>query len=161
MRKLLIVAGLALFAFPAVASAQNDVARGSGFTFGSFPSEFSFNAQSNFNGTEASGSVSFTNTNTDPNQTYKGRVTCLQVIGNQATMSGDITDIQGFPVFTGPTAFVLRATDTGKFGTAPDMVDYFLLFGAPPPPAPSCLAGFTLFPFPIQSGEIVIKDSNT
>ena len=160
MRKLLIVAGLALFAFPAVASAGNDVARGNGLTFGSFPPEFSFNAQSNFNGTGASGNVSFTNTNTDPNQTFKGRVTCLQVIGNQASMSGDITDVQGFPPGFTATAFVLRATDSGKFGTTPDMVEYFFL-STPPPPAPGCLGTFTLFPFPIQSGEIVIKDSNS
>ena len=71
------VAAASLLAAPAVAGAQNDVARGNGTaSFTSF-SQFSFNAQSNFNGTGASGNATFTNPNADPNQVIKGRVTCL------------------------------------------------------------------------------------
>jgi hypothetical protein len=163
MRRLLVsltLAAIALLALPALASAQNDVARGSGFTLFSFPQQFSFNAQSNFNGSEPSGSVSFTDTNTDPNQTFKGRVTCLSVVGNVATMSGPITDVQGFPVFGVVNSFVLTATDTGKFGVTPDLVRYFTT-SAPPAPAPTCVTFTGFVGQPIQSGEIVIKDSNS
>lgn len=163
MRRVLAGVALALaalLAFPALASAQNDVARGSGFTFFSFPRQFNFNAQSNFNGTQPSGSVSFTDTNTDPNQTYKGRVTCLSVVGNVATMSGEITDVQGFPVFGAPTVFVLTATDSGKFAVTPDLVRYFVTSGTPPPP-PTCVTFTPFVGSPIESGEIVIKDSNS
>lgn len=163
MKRLSLVLALAatvLLAVPAFASAQNDVARGSGvFSFSSF-NHFSFNAQSNFNGTGASGSASFTNPNTDPNQTIKGRVTCLSVVGNEATISGDVTDVQGFTFETTIRSFVIRATDSGKFGVTPDLVNYVFL-STPAPPEPSCAASFTFTPFPIFSGEIVIKDANS
>jgi hypothetical protein len=163
MKRLIVVVALAttvLLAVPAFAAAQNDVARGSGvFSFRSF-SQFSFNAQSNFNGTGASGSASFTNPNADPNQVIKGRVTCLSVIGNEATISGDVTDVQGFTFETTIRSFIIRAEDSGKFAVTPDLVNYTFL-STPAAPEPSCLSGFTFTPFPIFSGEIVIKDANS
>jgi hypothetical protein len=163
MKRLIVVVALAttvLLAVPAFAAAQNDVARGSGvFSFSSF-SQFSFNAQSNFNGTGASGSASFTNPNADPNQVIKGRVTCLSVIGNEATISGDVTDVQGFTFETTIRSFIIRAEDSGKFSVTPDGVNY-TFSTAPPPPEPSCLGAFAFTPFPIFSGEIVIKDANS
>jgi hypothetical protein len=152
------VAGL--LAFPVLASAGNDVARGNGTSL-SFPREFNFNAQSNFNGSGASGSVSFTNPDSDPDTTFKGRVTCLQVIGNTAQMSGDIIDISGGQAqfFSTTRSFILRAIDSGRFATTPDQVGYFVSSALPPPP-PTCVV-FSPFTSPIFDGEIVIKDATS
>src|SRR5687767_13421063 len=156
----LALATSVLLAVPAFAAAQNGGARGNGVSQCSSFSKFSFNAQSNFNGTGSSGSASFTNPSSDPNQVIKGRVTCLSVIGNEATISGDVTDVQGFTFNTTIRSFVIRAEDSGKFGVTPDAVNYTFL-STPPPPEPTCAAAFTITPFPIFSGEIVIKDANS
>ena len=155
----LAVVAASLLAAPAVAGAQNDVAKGNGTaSFSSF-SQFSFNAQSNFNGTGASGNATFTNPNADPNQVIKGRVTCLSVIGNQANISGEVIDVQGFTFPTTIQSFTITALDSGKFGTTPDAVSY-TFSSAPPPPPPTCTA-FTFTPIPIFDGEITIKDANS
>src|SRR5215218_7032347 len=53
--------------------------------------EVDFNAKSSFNGTAPSGSARFTFRNEDPNQVFRGEVTCLNVQGGYATLSGPIT----------------------------------------------------------------------
>ena len=157
----LVLTAAGLLTLPAMAGAGNDVARGSGVATSSFPEQFSFNAQSNFNGSGASGNVTFTDTDFDPNLTIRGRVTCLQVIGDTAQMSGDITDISGSGAqfFTTARSFILRAVDSGKFASAADQVGYVISSALPPPP-PTCIV-FAPFISPIFSGEIVIKDSNS
>jgi hypothetical protein len=153
------LAALTLLALPALAAAGNDVAKGNGFfQFSSF-SQFSFNAQSNFNGTDATGSATFTNPNADPNQSIKGRVTCLFVAGNVATIAGEVTSVQG-NLFTTIRSFYITAEDSGKFGTAPDAVNYFFSVN-PPPSDVACTAPFTITPFPIAQGDIVVKDANS
>ena len=163
MKRLLAVLAVAtagLLSLPALASAGNDVARGNGVS-PFFPSDFSFNAQSNFNGTQPSGSVTFTDPDRDPNLTFKGRVTCLNVVLNDATISGEITDVSGGDAgfFSTTRSFVIHAVDSGKFATGPDLVSYVTSSALPPPP-PSC-AAFVLTPFPIFSGEITVKDANS
>ena len=90
----------------------------------------------------------------------KGRVTCLSVLGNEATISGDVTDVQGFTSETTIRSFLIRASDAGKFSPTADAVTY-TFSSNPPGPEPSCIAGFTITPFPIFSGEIVVKDANS
>lgn len=154
------ITGIAVLAVPAVASAGNDVARGNGTDSTDVFEEIAFNARSNFNGTEATGNVTFTEPDQDPDQKISGHVTCLSVIGNQATIAGVVTDISPgvFPGFT-LQGFVMRAIDNTEIGL-PDQVSTFFLTSAPPPP-PSCAAGFVFFPQPLVDGQIVVKDATS
>jgi hypothetical protein len=163
MKRFFALAAVALvgvLALPAIASAGNDVARGNGTSANfDFFEEFAFNAQSNFNGSEPSGHAVFVEPDQDPDQKIVGRVTCLSVIGNQATISGDVTDVTPgtFPGFA-IRSFIIRAVDNTEVGL-PDQIDYFFSSGLPPPP-PSCGA-FTFFPSPIVDGQIVVKDATS
>jgi hypothetical protein len=88
-----------------------------------------FNAKSSFNGTNPTGSARFTFRNEDPNQVFRGEVTCLNVQGDYATLSGPITDARGGSTITAggqtyePRSFVITAFDGGD---NPDTIGYTL-----------------------------------
>jgi len=119
-----VVATLLILPMSAAAAASNDTAKGSGTTqtyalagfpdtaFG--PARVSFNATANFNGTEPKGTMQ---TTIGPD-TYSGDVTCVQVFGNAATVSGYIERAQGSETFAGTTAtsFTIDAVDNGSSG---------------------------------------------
>src|SRR5215208_2072029 len=92
--------------------------------------EVDFNAKSSFNGASPSGSARFTFRNEDPDQVFRGEVTCLNVQGDTATLSGPITDARGGSTLTverrgtyEPRSFVITAVDNGD---APDDIGYVL-----------------------------------
>jgi hypothetical protein len=120
-----IAAFVALMTWPLMASAttSNDSAFGTGSTTafpyggdpaGPAPAHVSFNASSNFNGTEPFGSVSVT---IGANR-WDGDVTCLQVSGNFAQISGYIERAQGSENFMGapPVTWYIETTDNGSSG---------------------------------------------
>src|SRR5215213_6620330 len=94
--------------------------------------EVDFNAKSSFNGTSPSGSARFTFRNEDPNQVFRGEVTCLNVQGGYATLSGPITDARGGSTLTvggqtyEPRSFVITAVDSGRGSPNPDYIGYKL-----------------------------------
>src|SRR5215203_3220296 len=91
--------------------------------------EVDFNARSSFNGTDPTGSARFTFRNEDPDQVFRGEVTCLNVQGDFATLSGPITDARGGSTITvggqtyEPRSFVITAFDGGD---NPDFIGYVL-----------------------------------
>jgi len=90
-----------------------------------------------------SGGVEFTST--------KGRIICLAVLGNRASMTMVSEDF--------PTGIFLVVEDNGN-GALPDRADVAL--GINPDPATAPCAGQLLFPifFPIE-GDVVVNDALT
>jgi hypothetical protein len=139
------------------ASADHGVDSASGHVnnhFGEFDVDFSARASSV--GTAARGRFRLTRTSSDPNQVFVGEVTCLVVEGGSAgtpasaSVSGVITDQ---PPGSGATAFVMIASDDGKFSQTPDRFDAALYNGPPAcPPVPGTLT-------PVADGEIVIHNT--
>jgi hypothetical protein len=121
-----------------------------------------FSARSSYNGTNPSGSARFTLRNEDPDQVFTGEVTCLNVQGGFARLSGPITESRGGSTLTvgtqqfEPRSFVITAQDSGKFSTQPDSVGFVLS----PQPATdvTCTTQFTQAS-PVREGEVVVKDS--
>ena len=122
-----------------------------------------FNAKSSFNGTSPSGSARFTFRNEDPDQVFRGEVTCLNVQGNTATLSGPITDARGGSTLTvdgqpsyEPRSFVITAVDNGKFSTQPDYIGYVL--------SPDLATDQTCYTQSaplnvVRDGEVVVQDA--
>jgi hypothetical protein len=130
---------------PATASAtSNDTAKGSGSTqlyllagfpdtaFG--PAQVSFSSVANFNGTEPRGSMK---TTIGPD-TFQGDVTCQQVSGNTAFVSGVIDHAFSSETFAGApaTSWSVLATDNGSSG------DQLTLSISPAPTVEGCSAPF-------------------
>jgi hypothetical protein len=121
-----------------------------------------FSAKSSFNGTSPSGSARFTFRNEDPDQVLSGQVTCLNVQGGFATLSGPITESRGGSTLTAggqvfePRSFVITAFDQGKFSTQPDFLGFVL--SSEPATDQTCYtqgAGS----FVVRDGEVVVKDA--
>src|SRR5215203_6010181 len=121
--------------------------------------EVDFNARSSFNGASPSGSARFTFRNEDPDQVFRGEVTCLNVQGNTATLSGPITDARGGSTITvggqtyEPRSFVITAFDGGD---NPDAIGYTL--------SPNVATDQTCYTQSIQQdvvrdGEVVVQDA--
>jgi hypothetical protein len=119
-----------------------------------------FNAKSSFNGTDPDGSARFTFRNEDPDQVFRGEVTCLNVQGNTAILSGPITaarggstlTVEGQPAYE-PRSFVITAFDGGD---NPDFIGYTL--------SPNVATDQTCYTQFIQQdvvrdGEVVIDDA--
>src|SRR5215212_5336046 len=91
-----------------------------------------FSARSSFNGTNPTGSARFTFRSEDPNQVFTGEVTCLNVQGGFATLSGPITEARGGSTLAvgeqtfEPRSFVITAIDSGKFSPNPDLIGFEL-----------------------------------
>jgi len=125
--------------------------------------EVDFNARSSFNGASPSGSARFTFRNEDPDQVFRGEVTCLNVQGNTATLSGPITDARGGSTLTvdgqpsyEPRSFVITAVDNGKFSTQPDYIGYVL--------SPDLATDQTCYTQSaplnvVRDGEVVVQDA--
>jgi hypothetical protein len=145
-----------VFAAPATAVAGSDVARGNGTRSGDSFEEFSINARSGFDGSQPSGSITFTEPDQDPNQRFRGDVTCLRVVGNQATMSGPLTEK---PLGSLSQSFVVRVIDNSELALADQLA--FITTSLPPPPAPTCAGTFFLFPAPILRGDIDVTDATS
>src|SRR5215218_6709121 len=122
--------------------------------------ELDFNAKSSFNGTAPSGSARFTFRDQDPNQVFRGEVTCLNVQGNTATLSGPITDARGGSTLTvggqtyEPRSFVITAFDGGRDN--PDYIGYVL--SADVATAQTCYTQNALTNA-VRDGEVVVDDA--
>jgi hypothetical protein len=92
--------------------------------------EVDFNARASFNGADPSGSARFTFRDQDPDQVFRGDVTCLNVQGDTAILTGPITAARGGSTVTvegqtyEPRSFVIRAVDNGD---DPDEIGFELL----------------------------------
>jgi hypothetical protein len=125
--------------------------------------EVVFNAKSSFNGTDPTGSARFIFSDQDPNQVFKGDVTCLNVQGGFATLSGPITEARGGSTLTvegrgtyEPLSFKITAFDTGKSDPNPDLIAFELS----PQPATADSCNTPLSPLdPVRDGEVVVEDA--
>ena len=124
--------------------------------------EVDFNAKSSFNGTSPSGSARFTFRNEDPNQVFRGEVTCLNVQGGYATLSGPITDARGGSTLTvggqtyEPRSFVITAYDSGRGTTNPDYIGYVL--SSEPATDQTCYTQSAPLNV-VRDGEVVVQDA--
>jgi hypothetical protein len=112
----LLSAGLlSLFAVTALASAAaGDYAKGNGST--SFQ-KFSFVAEGTGAADRADGRATVTFTQNDPNIVVKGNVTCMLIVGNTATIGGQITDYRpsgAANIFSNANGFVIFASDASN-----------------------------------------------
>jgi hypothetical protein len=128
----------------------------------SVSADVDFSAKSSFNGTNPSGSARFTFRNEDPDQVLSGQVTCLNVQGGFATLSGPITESRGGSTLIAggvafePRSFVITAFDQGKFSTNPDFLG-FVLSSAPATDQTCYTQGAGSFV--VRDGEVVVKDA--
>jgi hypothetical protein len=156
-----LIISLGLASVSVQGDSGNDSASGHVNNWGGNDVDIDFSARSNFNGTQARGYARFAFRTFDPDSVVTGEVTCLVVIGGVATIGGIITDVRGGLMVVG-NAFVISATDSGKFSTAPDTVGAFLGLLLPPETftdgAPCVTPTFEL---PVTEGEIVIHDALT
>jgi hypothetical protein len=123
VRKLLAVSAVALLSLlvPGAASAAppgGPEARGNGTSTGDFE-HFSFSARGTL--FDADGSIRATDGDTSPNTTVNGEVNCLNVIGNDAYLSGIITDVKPDSLFL--TQFYAHAEDNGGPGGGKNSLD--------------------------------------
>jgi hypothetical protein len=156
-----LLAAIALLLTPAaVAGAAGDSARGHGRqTSQGF--ELSFSAHSNFNGTEPTGSMRWTNPNTDPNTRIDGRVTCLALTPATTTtpatarIRGVVTSVYpaGTPV---GLSFAILATDNGKFSQVDDTSLFNTYSALPPVSDPTCADVPVFTPY---TGDVVIVNN--
>jgi hypothetical protein len=151
------VAALPVVLIPsAVAAPATDSASGHITIFGF---KLDFSARSASNGVGATGSARVTLTISDPNQVYSGEVTCLRVVGATATTPAlAVVGVKLTRVPPGATdqSLIINASDSGKFGQAPDTAT--TLFSSTPPPPD----GFCPAPVPgqpVADGEIVIQNT--
>src|SRR5215212_3916973 len=124
--------------------------------------EVDFNARSSFNGTSPSGSARFIFRDQDPDQFFRGEVTCLNVQGSYATLSGPITDARGGSTLTvggqtyEPRSFVITAYDSGRGTTNPDYIGYVL--SADVATDQTCYTQ-SASTSEVRDGEVVVQDA--
>jgi hypothetical protein len=156
---LVVVAMLGLLPISVRGDSGHDSATGHVNNWGGSDVDIDFSARSNFNGTQARGYARFAFRDFDPDRVISGEVTCLIVAGPVATIGGVITDVRGGTFATG-NAFIINATDSGKFANLPDTVGAFVALLIPPETftdgAPCATSTFEL---PVTEGEIVIYDA--
>lgn len=146
------VALLSLFALtPLSSAAAGDYAKGKGTT----PQErFSFLAQGTGALDRANGSSTETLTGFDPNITITGNVTCMVIVGKDATIGGQITNVKpaGAAAALGfAQGFVINVEDNSKPSNGLDLYEYTteqLPPPACPPPTPPS--------FNVITGDITI-----
>jgi hypothetical protein len=146
---LALLVSLAVGVGVASASHGTDYARG---TVDQGTTDWRFSASSNFNGTQASGTIRATFTNEDPNRVITADVTCLRVVDGMFEARGVVTDVRG-----GTTPFnsvTIRGSDQGKFSNTPDTFSGFFSTLTDPGPCLAPTAGQ-----PVQDGEVVVHDS--
>lgn len=154
---LILAAGVAVMAMPDVGSAQSGsdkaVAHVDLQQFNN--NHWDISARSNFNGTQPSGSWRLTVLNQDPNLVVSGEVTCLQVLGNVAFVGGIVTNVRGGTTLA--NTMWAAMTDSGKFGTTPDLFTAFLVTSSPDQLG-ACPPN-TLAPQPVIDGEVIVQDA--
>lgn len=155
MKKLLAALSLALLASLVVgvgvasASHGTDYAKG---TVDQFGADWRFSATSNFNGTQASGTIRLTQANSDPNLVITAKVTCLRVVDGMFEARGVVTDVRGGTTFA--NSVIIRGSDEGKFSTTPDTFAGF--FSSLTDPGP---CGVPSPGSPVQDGKVIVHDS--
>jgi hypothetical protein len=136
----------------ASASHGTDYAKG---TVDQGTQEWRFSATSNFNGTQASGTIRVIQRNNDPDLVMTANVTCLRVVDGMFEARGVITDVRGGT--TSLDAVIIRGSDQGKFSTTPDtFAGGFLFTTLPDDPGP---CGVPTAGSPVQDGEVIVHDS--
>ncbi len=131
---------------PVAAQSTQDSVTGSGSAGGG---TFSFNAVSGPSGEHATGSTSLDLAI----GTFVGTVTCLNVVGNEATVGGVWTEgSTGAPVGDG---YILHVRDGAGTGL-PDLLRLELL--GPGPPS-SCGTVVMISPAPVESGDVSVVDA--
>jgi hypothetical protein len=132
-----------------------DLAQGTGkISAAGFEGQFRVIAKSGPAGEDAQGYVLFQADSPTPNSELRGRVTCLAVTGNQATIGGELDTpfVSGSSVFSG---FALGVVDNGQGGNAPADQAVATFSATPPavcPPLPSLGQ-------PFQQGNFVVHDA--
>jgi hypothetical protein len=156
MKRLLAALTLALLVSFAVGAGVAYADHGTDYARGNVDQgaqEVRFSASSNFNGTEARGTVRFIFRNNDPDLVVTGEVTCLTVVDGLFEAHGIITDVRGGT--TSANQFIIRGSDSGKFATTPDTFTGFTVFSPTPIECPT-----TPFPgSPVTDGEVIVHDS--
>jgi hypothetical protein len=87
---------------------------------------------------------------------WHGTLDCLNVVGNVATMSGVVTDINSTtPPFVVGSNIVFQVIDNGEGANAPpDLISLTFFFGTGPPPG---CTGFGIFAtIPIEHGNVKV-----
>ena len=122
-------------------------------------SKLDWRARGTATGLNATGTARVIFTNTDPDQTYSGEVTCLRVVAATATTPATasvgvlLTDTPpGQGIFQ---SMVIFASDSGKFSPVPDTAASQITT-APPPPDGGCPTPFA--GSPVSQGEVVINN---
>ena len=118
---------------------------------GDLTRHFSFHANTMPNGNvQGSGVLTITG----GGRKIKFDITCLTVVGNEARMSGTITDDNEFPQFIG-TGCRFRVVDNGEGSNAADDQISLLQFSFPSvPPCNNVPLGL----FPVEGGNIQVKN---
>lgn len=110
-----------------------------------------FNAHSNPDGTDPWGHIAV-NFHPDENVIEHFDVTCVAVLGNRATIIGELKHVSPPGFATAVTGVVVWVTDNEALGI-PDEYAYNLV----PPPAPCQPIVFPLFP--LLTGKIEVRDT--
>jgi hypothetical protein len=88
---------------------------------------------------------------------WHGTLDCLNVVGNVATMSGVVTDIDPAtpPAFVVGSNILFQVIDNGEGANAPpDLISLTFFFGIGPPPG---CTGFGIFAnIPIEHGNVKV-----
>lgn len=147
----------AVLAFPGLAGAkqkkaQDKVKGGGSVEFGKLNFK---GVRSDPLGDDPTGRVKFKETGF-VNVSVEGRVTCLNVAGNRATVGGEITKSSD-PTLVG-RGFVSLAEDNGSpKGGTPDRADYNVLPEGEPPPL-TCTEPEEP-PFELEQGNLTVSDA--
>ena len=152
------LAALVLSVLPTLAGAApgGDSTSGNVTQFGA---RLDWSARSTATGFNARGNARVTFTNSDPNDTYAGEVTCLRVVGGTASAPA-MASIGVLITQAPPGSFISSMTiftsDDGKFSQTPDTATFGFSSG-PPPPDGACPTPFA--GSPVTQGEVVINNA--
>lgn len=155
MKRLFAALGLALLLSLVVGVGVASASHGTDYAKGTVDqggADWRFSANSNFNGTQASGTIRLTLANNDPNLVVTADVTCLRVVDGLFEARGVVTNVRGGTFFA--NSVIIRGSDEGKFSTTPDTFSGF--FSSLMDPGP---CGVPSPGSPVQDGEVVVHDS--
>ena len=97
--------------------------------------------------------------NRNANVQWHGTITCLNVVGNVATMSGVLTDVTpglGDPFLVG-NFIQFQVTDTGEGSNAPPDLISLTLFFPTGTPDPGCTVPQITATIPILDGNVQVR----
>jgi HAMP domain-containing protein len=172
-----VLLALSVTAVTAVGASQQNVAKAN---ISNPCDQLDFNATSNINGTDPSGTMTHTFPCNDPNTVFKGAVDCMivtrdPVTGNgRATIAGHYTSVRnGVLNPANTTGWIIVAEDNRASGSSSGNPDRYRFFGTgpfagvfdpvtgdfTPVPFPTCTPP-PLATNPVVKGDIYIKDAN-